>query len=174
MSVHAAQQHSTRRLSHLRDTRCPGARATVLAPCRKGDLVGSKGTRNHPFAPAERGPHCGEVLTSGPLACGVRPPRNSCFTSPTNAPSRQITSVFSEAHGALESHTTPHRYPLQHCRGQRSSSRDQERGPHTHTGPQRAILFTPPMCTFNSPWEEPSRASKREPQGEASSAPAQA
>ena len=136
---------------------------TVLAPCRKGDLVGSKGTRNHPFAPAERGPHCGEVLTSGPLACGVRPPRNSCFTSPTttlHAPSSQITSVLQEA-GATPLHIGTRNNTVA-ARGPHYGTK-RERSSHAHGPTARGLVHTShahSQITMGG-----ARASKREPWG---------
>ena len=166
-TISLSQQHSTRRLSqvtHVARALC----VTVLAPCRKGDLVGSKGTRNHPFAPAERCPHCGEVLTSGPLACGVRPPRwNSCFTSPTttlHAPSNQIMSVLQEAgatplHIGTRDNTVAARGPHHMGPGERSShaTRAHSARSCSHTSPALSQI------TMGG-----ARASKRESQGEAS------
>ena len=97
--------------------------SSVTHVVRPGAMCDSAGTLQERRPGREQGHAepslraCGErsSLRRGPHIRSSRlrraAPRNSCFTSPTNAPSSQITNVFQEVHGAPESHATPHRCP---------------------------------------------------------------
>ena len=100
-----------------------------------------------------RGPQFGEVLTSGPLACGVRP-LPGMRASLHQQPSSMHPPVGSQVYPGSSLGTREPRHSTSVpvttlSRPEVLTKRDQERGPHTHTGPQRATLFTPPPSALS-------------------------